>query len=233
MPRKQPSKGKSRLVAEAKAWIVEVASKPPSAVGVVAGPQGRRGGELWILMALRDYARERGPQALARVGTDTLRGWLSAPEMKDRVRLSAGEPKQAKQPPAPAKKLPALAKGQLAARKFVNVFAQRGGSDETAAKVTLPTVYFANRPEIPQSDRERLGSEYKAPPSREEIKLNEDQVIAEGEAALRRIRGSRPMVDWIAIGRALLVLRKRAMAETDAKKPRGVLYVRRNSALLR
>jgi hypothetical protein len=66
-----------------------------------------------------------------------------------------------------------------------------------------------------------------------ETRLKDDEVIAEGEAALRRIRGALPMTDWLAIGRALLVLRKRAMQETDAERPRGIFYVRRNSALLR
>jgi hypothetical protein len=84
--------------------------------------------------------------------------------------------------------------------------------------VTLPTVFFTQRLELPQSDRERLGADYKPPPAPpvRETRLKDDEVIAEGEAALRRIRGAMPLKDWIAIGRALLVLRKRAMAETDA-----------------
>jgi hypothetical protein len=61
----------------------------------------------------------------------------------------------------------------------------------------------------------------------------EDEIILEGEAALRRIRGAAPMKDWISIGRALLVLRGRAMHEVGASKPRGLPYVTRNSALLR
>jgi hypothetical protein len=232
MPRKRLNNGKARLVAEAKAWVIEVASKSAKFVGVEAGPQGRRGGEAWTLAAVQRYARARGPLALARIGTDTLRGWLSAPGIRERVKLWAAEPKRVKE--AKPKGLPAKAKEQLAARKLINGFAHRCGNDEAAApKVTLPAIYFATRPEIPPSDRERLGKDFRAPSAREQLKLTEDQVLAEGEAALRRIRGSAPMKDWLAIGRALLVLRKKAMVETGAKKPRGLPYVTRNSALLR
>jgi hypothetical protein len=41
------------------------------------------------------------------------------------------------------------------------------------------------------------------------------------------------MQDWLKIGKALLVLRKRAMQEVGASKPRGLPYVTRNSALIR
>jgi hypothetical protein len=77
------------------------------------------------------------------------------------------------------------------------------------------------------------GTDYKAPVPTREVGLRDDQVLAEGEATLRRIKDSRPMVDWISIGKALLVLRRKATAETGAKKPRGVAYCGRNSALVR
>jgi hypothetical protein len=82
--------------------------------------------------------------------------------------------------------------------------------------------------------RERLGADYKPPPvPTRYIKQADDDVLAEGEAALKRIRGSRPMDDWVKIGAALLVLRKRAMVDVGAPKPRGLHYVVRNSALVR
>jgi hypothetical protein len=229
-----PRKRIGRVAPEAKAWVIELVSKPPSAVGVTVGSKGRQGDELWTLMALRRYAREHGPKALARVGTDTLKAWLLAPEVRDKVKLWGAEPKQPKgEREPPAKKLPLAARGQLSALKpGLNGFGRRG-EDESPPTISLPIVYFATRPELPQSDRERLGADYKAPPARVEVKFKDDEVIAEGEAALRRIRGAAPMKDWLAIGRALLVLRKKAMAETDAKKPRGILYVTRNHALLR
>jgi hypothetical protein len=186
MPRKR-----IRRALEAKAWVVELASKPPSAVGVTVGSKRRQGDELWTLMALRRYAREHGPKELANLEARTLRRWFADPELKAKVKLYDATPK-----PSPPRKLPPIAKGQLVATKSVNGFQHRG-LDEPAPKVSLPTVFFATRPEIPLSDRERLGADFKVPPPVTEraSRLKDDDIIMEGEAALRRIRGSAPMAD--------------------------------------
>lgn len=234
MPRKAPKIRQTRSDEETKAWVLELVSQPPKAVGVTAG---RFKGEIWSLGALRDYVRSHGAPLGYFAAEKRLRRWLAAPELKGVKYWRPGDPRPGVPVPREAapkepQGLPILLKGQLRAGKSANGFGRRG-EDEAAPRVSLPTVYFVRRPELPISDRERQGADYKAPASREEIKRNENEIIAEGEAALRRIRGARPMTDWLAIGRALLVLRKRAMAETDAGMPRGILYVRRNGALLR
>jgi hypothetical protein len=234
MPRKNPKIRKIKRADETRAWVIGLVSQAPKALGVTAG---RGQGEYWSLGVLREYVKKHGAALGHFAAEKRLRRWLAAPELKELKYWRPGDPRPrvAVSKAAALKEsqgLPALAKGQLRAGKSANGFGHRG-EDEAAPKVSLPTVYFARRPELPISDRERQGADYKARSPREEIKRTEDEILAEGEAALRRIRGAMPMRDWIAIGKALLVLRKRAMAETDAEKPRGILYVRRNGALLR
>jgi hypothetical protein len=216
-----------------------LASQPPKAVGVLCGKD--RTGELWSLKALHQYVIDHGWKQGYVVGADRLRTWLAAPELQGKLPYWGPDTcctdvaKKAKEPQP--QRLAAGVRGLITKANGTHGNVGRG-DDETpaAAPVTLPTVFFASRPEIPPSDRERLGKDYKppaAPVSVTEARRSDDEVIAEGEAALRRIRGARPMPDWIKVGRALLVLRKRAMQEVNAKKPRGITYVTRNHALLR
>jgi hypothetical protein len=187
-----------------------------------------RTGELWSLKALHQYVIDHGWKQGYVVGADRLRTWLAAPELQDKLKLWQPAPKP------PAKQLPARLKGVARMANGLNGFGSRGDDQSPPVPVTLPTVFFAFRPEIPLTDRERLGGDYKPPaPVTQPHRRNDDEIVLEGEAALRRIRGSAPMQDWLKIGRALLVLRKRAMQETGTKKPRGLPYVTRNSALLR
>jgi len=53
-----------------------------------------------------------------------------------------------------------------------------------------------------------------------------DQAIAEGRAALERIKGNAKTTfdDWLATGAALLVLRAQAMAETKSNSTFGPRY---------
>ena len=239
MPRKPATIRKTKSADETRAWVLELVRQPPKAFGVTAGAHK---GEAWGLAVLWRYIKEHGPkQGHRQVSDERLRLWLSAPELEGKLpywkpgSTSSGvkAAKDAKEPQR--QRLAAAVRGIITKANGSHGGMTCGLDDAPSAKVTLPNVFFASRPEIRQSDRERFGKDFKPPaaPSVTERRLKDDEVIAAGEAALRRIRGARPMVDWIAIGRALLVLRQRAMAKTDAKKPRGVLYVRRNRALLR
>jgi hypothetical protein len=55
-------------------------------------------------------------------------------------------------------------------------------------------------------------------------------VVLEGELAWKRLRAAPTMADWVAVGKALLVLRKQAVAEAGAYK--GIKYSKCNAALL-
>jgi hypothetical protein len=55
-------------------------------------------------------------------------------------------------------------------------------------------------------------------------------VIIEGEIAWQRLRTSPTLPDWLAVGRALLMLRKRAIEQAGSY--RGIKYSRANSELL-
>jgi hypothetical protein len=63
-----------------------------------------------------------------------------------------------------------------------------------------------------------------------ETELDDGAVILEGELAAARLKKSIAMADWIAVGRALLVLRRQATQEAGAYK--GRKYSQANSALL-
>ena len=221
---------RSSIAPMGRAWLIELASEPPSAVGVTCGSE--RSGERWSLPVLVKYARQHGP-GLGELGIDAARGVLNAPELHGKILRRAAVLRRERPEPQPQPKgLTAEAKGTITKR--LNGHDSRDGGEVPAVPVTLPTCFFSSRPEIPPTDRERFGADFKPPvPVMQPHRRNDDEIVLEGEAALRRIRGSAPVQDWLKIGRALLVLRKRAMKEVGAKKPRGLPYVTRNSALLR
>jgi hypothetical protein len=101
--------------------------------------------------------------------------------------------------------------------------------------VTLPTCFFSSRPEIPPTDRGRLGAEFKAPVpvTRSERRQSEDEILKEAEAAARDLKGFAPMPKWLMIGRGMVVLRKRALEESGARRPMGVGYSVKFGALIR
>jgi hypothetical protein len=103
------------------------------------------------------------------------------------------------------------------------------------APVTLATNFFKDRPEIPESDRERLGADFKAPVpvSREKRRQSEDEILKEAEAAARDLKGFVPMPRWIKIGMGLVILRRRAIEESGAKGAMGVAYSVKFGALVR
>jgi hypothetical protein len=69
--------------------------------------------------------------------------------------------------------------------------------------------------------------------SREKRRQTEDEILKAAEVAARELRGFAPMPRWLTIGRGLVILRRRAMEETGAKKPNGSGYQLRFGAMLR
>jgi hypothetical protein len=60
--------------------------------------------------------------------------------------------------------------------------------------------------------------------------LDDGALVLAGELAWKRLRAAPTMSDWVAVGKALLVLRKQAVAEAGAYN--GIRYSKRNAALL-
>jgi hypothetical protein len=208
-----------------RAWLVELTSKPPSAVGVTCGSE--RSGERWSIPALVAYAREHGP-GMGKLGADALRDVL---ETSDKV-LRRTAIKRADKP-EPPNRLSAESKGVLTKR--LNGVQTRGDNETLPVPVTLPTCFFSSRPEIPPTDRERLGAEFNAPVpvTRSERRQSEDEILKEAEAAARDLKGFAPMPKWIMIGKGLLILRRRAMEDSGAKRPIGIGYSVKFGSLIR
>src|SRR5262249_4138366 len=121
--------------------------------------------------------------------------------------------------------------------KRLNGHDSRDGSEGPAVPVTLPTCFFSSRPEIPPTDRERLGADFKplvpVTQSRSERRQSEDEILKEAEAASRELKGFASMPGWFKVGYGLVVLRRRAVEQSGAKGPMGVAYSVRFGALVR
>jgi hypothetical protein len=55
-------------------------------------------------------------------------------------------------------------------------------------------------------------------------------VVLEGELAWKRLRAAPTMTDWVAVGKALLVLRKQAVAEAGALQGHQILEMQRGAS---
>jgi hypothetical protein len=62
--------------------------------------------------------------------------------------------------------------------------------------------------------------------------LDDGAVLLEGELACARLKKSPAMADWLAVGKALLVLRKQATQEVGAYKGKSQCPPRRSPARL-
>jgi hypothetical protein len=174
------------LTAEAvRRLVIELACREPGEFGVRCGCNHSQSG--WTIAALHRYVRSKHA---CNVSAERFRDWLKAPELAGKVKL--WRPKRKVEPP---KRLSAAAKGQLNAGKpKLNGFGSRGDDDVTRAKpVTLPMVYFQQRPEIPPTARERLGGDYRPPPiPAKPQKRPDDEVLAEGKPLLGAFVVRRP-----------------------------------------
>src|SRR6516165_2338898 len=105
---------RSSVAPTGRQWLIELASKPPSAVGVTCG--SNKSGELWSLPALVAYARKHGP-GLGTLGVDATRNVLDAPELQGKVlRRGAVLRRERPEPQLQPKRLTAEAKGTITKR---------------------------------------------------------------------------------------------------------------------
>jgi hypothetical protein len=137
---------------EAKQWVVNLASRPPKAVGWSCAVGKGEDSERWTLLQLHRYVGKHRPKHLLAIGRRTIRDWLSAPELRDKVLLrqyALPKPK----PMKPALRLSAEVKGNIA-RRFSDGFQSRGDDERPSVPVTLPRVRWLERPELPITPRE-------------------------------------------------------------------------------
>jgi len=81
MPRKAAKIRKTRSDEETKAWLLELVSRSPKALGRAGSFEG----EVWSLRVLYGYVVEHGQKLGYFVSEKRPRAWPAAPELKDKL----------------------------------------------------------------------------------------------------------------------------------------------------
>jgi hypothetical protein len=148
MPRFSKTR-KTRSDEETKAWLLELVGQPPKALGVTAGAHK---GEAWGLAVLWRYIKEHGPnQGHRQVSEERLRLWLSAPELEGKLPfwkpgVPSADVRAPKTKESKPQRLFGPVKGLITKANGPHGALSRGLDEPPPAKVTLPTVFFTQRP---------------------------------------------------------------------------------------